>query len=307
MKQSPRILQTLAVSTLVPFCLISAGRQTLAINDDLQSFHPCVMEPMQGADGDSFQVKFPDGVSRVIRLYGVDCIEANIWDEADSRRLQEQRRYFGISDCRPTLAGSVAEAKRFGKVAADEVQRLLRHPFTVHTAFADGRGSGYQKRIYAFVTTADGQDLGTVLVSRGLARAFGVCRPGPDGLSGQELRERLEDLELKAAREGAGIWALTNWDRIVPERLAQRHEEAALADAMDRKGKDASATNIVDPNTAARDELMTLPGIGEALALRIIENRPYRTAEDLLGVKSLGLVTLKRIENRLPDTFRVGK
>lgn len=48
----------------------------------------------------------------------------------------------------------------------------------------------------------------------------------------------------------------------------------------------------VNLNTAIREELITLPGIGESLADRIIayreENGPFQTIEDLINVKGIG-------------------
>ena len=59
----------------------------------------------------------------------------------------------------------------------------------------------------------------------------------------------------------------------------------------------------IDPNTADLDALTTLPGIGPALARRILEDRaangPYRAAADLLRVKGIGPATLARIRPRL--------
>lgn len=40
---------------------------------------------------------------------------------------------------------------------------------------------------------------------------------------------------------------------------------------------------------------MALPGIGEAMALRIIEGRPYQRLEDLLSVAGIGEKTLGKI------------
>ncbi len=55
----------------------------------------------------------------------------------------------------------------------------------------------------------------------------------------------------------------------------------------------------VDPNTAGPARLMDLPGIGPALAGRIVADRerhgPYRRAEDLLRVPGIGPATLRRI------------
>ena len=49
---------------------------------------------------------------------------------------------------------------------------------------------------------------------------------------------------------------------------------------------------LVNVNTAAAEELARLPGVGEALAERIIayreENGPFRRAEDLMKVKGIG-------------------
>jgi competence protein ComEA len=51
----------------------------------------------------------------------------------------------------------------------------------------------------------------------------------------------------------------------------------------------------LDPNIAPRDELMTVPGIGEVMANRIIENRPYATLEDLRKVPGIGEKTLESL------------
>jgi len=56
---------------------------------------------------------------------------------------------------------------------------------------------------------------------------------------------------------------------------------------------------LLDPNTAARDDLLRLPGIGELMANRIIESRPYETIEDLLEVSGLGRKTLERLRPHL--------
>lgn len=279
----------------------SAGIPTPS--NSLKSFHGCQLVPLEGADGDSFRVRFPNGTDHIVRLYAVDCIEAKIWDESDSRRLKEQRQYFGISSYGGNSKASIEAAKSYGNLASKEVQKLLSDGFTVHTTFADGRGSGYHKRIYGFVTTSKGVDLGTHLVSQGLARAFGVCRQNQNGIDRDELRSRLEDLELRAAKLGLGVWSITNWQELTSERAAYRKEEAELDLAIDR----IIPAAIVDPNSAPRDQIMTLPGIGETLALRIIENRPYKDGADLLKLRGLGEGTLHRIESRLPTQFRLSK
>ena len=79
-------------------------------------------------------------------------------------------------------------------------------------------GRSASGRIYAFVTTADGDDLARLLVQHGLARAYGMGRQTPDGTSREEQIQRLRDLEVAAAMKKLGIWAESNPDKIVELR-----------------------------------------------------------------------------------------
>jgi len=276
------------------FALLCAIRVTAA-DEEIKSIVGCKVVPAEWADGDSFSVRFPDGSEQTVRIYGADCIEWHVNDESLARRLRAQRRYFGIADGTPEE--SIAQAREFGKAAALRTRELLAKPFTVHTSFADGRGDARFKRIYGFVTTADGKDLASTLVSEGLARAFGVARRLPDGTSAQEYRKRLEDLELTAASARRGIWAKTDWSRLAEDRQIERSDEQEISETLTKK----APAGGVDPNTASRDELMSLPGVGAVIANRIIEGRSggaYKSADDLLRVKGL---SRKSLQAMTPD------
>lgn len=143
----------------------------------------CVFVKEEWADGDSFRIRTPEGRELTVRLYGVDCIETMIRDESDVDRLRSQRRYFGIENFGVDVSASIKLAIEFGEKATDTTERLLRKPFTIHTSFADARGDERYTRIYAFVFTSEGKDLAAELVSKGLARAFGVSRSSLIGTS----------------------------------------------------------------------------------------------------------------------------
>jgi competence protein ComEA len=259
----------------------------------LMTYTNCQYIATEWADGDSFRVRFPDGSDYTLRLYGADCIEWHVNTESDARRLREQRRFFGLSG---SMDASVALARRFGETAAAHTKKLLAQPFTVHTAFADALGDKRYKRVYGFITISDGRDLATILVTEGLARAHGVYRLGPQGVTANEYREQLRDLELIAAKTGRGIWEKTDWQRLQSERQAARDEEAELTMAVTKKS--ATTANRINPNTATHDELMTLPGIGAELATRIIEGRSkgtYRSASDLDRISGIGPGVIARL------------
>jgi competence protein ComEA len=60
-----------------------------------------------------------------------------------------------------------------------------------------------------------------------------------------------------------------------------------------------AAASLVDLNTASKQALMTLPGITETNAKKIIENRPYRTKADLTQKKVISPDAYAKIEARV--------
>lgn len=274
------------VQFLISLCL------SITVVDELQKFPNCTLVQADWADGDSFLIADEKGNQFTVRLYGVDCLETQISDDSDARRLRGQRRYFGISNHGGSPQASIDSAKKLGADATTFVRHQLSQPFTVYTAFADARGDGKYKRVYAFVTCTDGEDLGEKLVRVGLARAFGVYREMPDGRDRDEYRDWMKDLELWAAQKGVGIWSLTDWDSLPGERQQDRAELAELEQAKTSPLKEGFQLN---PNSAARDELMRMPGIGEVLANRIIEARPFSSIDDLLKVPGIGETKLSKL------------
>jgi competence ComEA-like helix-hairpin-helix protein len=257
-----------------------------ARSQELQKFEGCRLVASGWADGDSFPVKLPDGREIVLRLYYVDCNEVAAATETDQRRVRDQSSYFGIDDHQVTL--------EFGRRAADEVKNMLSKPFTVQTAFASAPGRSAKPRTYGFVTLPDGRDLGEVLVGQGLARSYGVRRNTPDGLAAEAAEAKMDDLELGAAIARRGIWEKTDAQRLVALREQRREEERELQEAFG-----TSKGQAIDVNTATVDEIMLLPGVGEVLAERIVEGRPYKSVDDLRRVPGVGDKVFAKLRNSL--------
>ena len=233
-------------------------------------------------DGDSFRVEH-GGREFPVRLYFVDCPETAADSETDARRVRGQTRYFGLAEHGVTL--------RYGREAREFTRGQLAQPFRLHTAYATAPGRSIAPRIYAFVETAAGEDLGALLVEHGYARAYGVRRGTPGGVSHEEWFAKLTDLESAAMLDRRGIWAAAEARRLVAMRAEERREQAELRAVGEQDRQPAR----LDLNTASPEALKRLPGVGAATAAIVLKNRPYRDADDLrklAGIPAAALASL---------------
>ena len=85
----------------------------------------------------------------------------------------------------------------------------------------------------------------------------------------------------------------------IPVLSAQTKSAAKPAAKASSATKAASKADLMDINSATKEQLMTLTGIGEAYAAKIIAGRPFKMKTDLKTNKIVPDATYEKIADKI--------
>lgn len=133
-----------------------------------------------------------------------------------------------------------------------------------------------------------------------------------EAAGGAQEEAALEALNLAAEAQDGTLIHVPNAEEAEAAQAGPRGAPgSSSADAQDTGGEagvgsgagDSAEEAVVDVNTADAQQLQTLPGIGPAMAERIITHResegPFSALEDLAAVSGIGPARLQELEGRV--------